>query len=53
MLIEEAVTQIGFPIAVVVYLLYERSTTTKELTKAIVKLEKAITQWVGWSHGKV
>ena len=52
-MLEEAVTQVCFPIAVVVYLLYERSTTTKELTKAIYKLEKAITQWVGWTHGKV
>lgn len=53
MIIEEAVTQIGFPIAVVIYLLYERGTTTKELTKAITKLESAITKWVGWTHGKV
>lgn len=51
MLIEELVSQIGFPIAVVVYLLYERSTTTKGLIKALGKLETAIIKLEGKLNG--
>jgi len=32
------ISQVGFPIAVCVYLLFERSKTTKELTRAINEL---------------
>lgn len=53
MLIEELVTQIGFPIAVVVYLLYERNTTTRGLIKALSKLEVAIIKLEGRLHGKI
>ena len=42
MLIEEIVTQVGFPIAVVIYLLYVQATTIKENTKALHKLREAL-----------
>ena len=51
MLIEEIVTQIGFPIAVVVFLLYERTTTTQRLIKALGKVEVAIIKLEGKLNG--
>ena len=38
----DAVTSVGFPIAVCVYLLYERDKTTKALIGAIHNLELVI-----------
>ena len=51
--IVEIISTVGFPIAVVVYLLYERSGVTKELTKALGKLEVAIIKLEAQLNGKI
>lgn len=53
MLIEEVVSTIGFPIAVTLYLLYERDKTTKSLIKTMVKVEKALIKLEGKLNGKI
>lgn len=47
MITPEIITQLGFPIAVVVYLLWERQSTMKELIKVIKHLEIAIIKLEG------
>jgi len=38
----ETITQIGFPICVTIYLLYERSVFNSEITKSIVKITETL-----------
>lgn len=38
----EIITTVGFPIAVSVYLLYERDRTTKQMTKTLNTIETLI-----------
>lgn len=49
----DIISTVGFPIAVVVYLLYERGGITKELTKALGKLEVAIVKLEARLNGKI
>lgn len=45
--IVEIIKSVGFPITVVVYLLYERSTVTKELVRSIDGLKIAVIKLEG------
>ena len=47
MITPELITQVGFPMAVVIYLLWERQSTMKELIKVIGHLETAIIKLEG------
>jgi hypothetical protein len=40
--IESTITTIGFPIAITIYLLWERQNTTKEMIKVLNELHIAI-----------
>lgn len=51
MLVEEGLTQIGFPIVVVLYLLYERTKTTDKMIKALYAVEKALIKLEGKLNG--
>lgn len=42
--VEGMITTIGFPIALVVYLLWERQNTTKEMIKVLRELHIAIVE---------
>jgi len=44
MITHEMISQVGFPIAVVIYLLWVQQTTIKENTKAMNKLNIAVTK---------
>ena len=47
MLSPELIAQVGFPIAVVMYLLWERQSGTKEMIKMLKRLEIAIIKLEG------
>lgn len=47
MLTPELIAQVGFPIAVTMYLLWERGATTKEMIKMLKRVEIAIIKLEG------
>ena len=51
MLIEEVITQQGFSVAVVIYLLYERSKGMDKIIRALYAVEKALIKLEGKLHG--
>ena len=53
MLIEDVIVNQSFPIAVVIYLLYDRSRHTDKMTKALYAVEKVLIKLEAKIDGKI
>jgi len=51
MIIEDVIVAQGFPIAIVLYLLYERSKLTEKMVKALYAVEKALIKLEAKNNG--